>query len=975
MALEPPDAEEAEACFELATGYSKGVDAATAEGAAASTLVALFCERAACAVALGSPPLAANLLGRAGALLDARGPSADSVALHEVQLTTAYIAVGKAVYQQTTDGASKATSADGGGGGGPLGASGAHGGVEAADAALSFFERAYEVAMRAAKRVPVPAPPSLAVASDVDGIMQDDDDEGRQQAAARQNALAREEMAGLERNALRCLSCLHTQLGRNDAALRCIAALRQLTASAKASGGGGRAAHQEQLQEDASIVPLLLVRALAGLGRVEEAEAAAMELVSQASAQVSSGWQAIALLIRSGRFSGAVAALETLERAHQAEAAELAAAAVEALLKEEERAASSGTDSGGAGSLAAELAAAPSRVVAVGDASTAAAMAARRGGADGASSATASTPLEVLWLLLWNGASRAFDRKDFALAMQLFETADRYAGSGDQGPSRRADGFRARALCAICTRQHDMAGDFLAQADELAPRRVTTGFLAAKVAIERADYAAARATLPRIAGADDFDPAFLTLIAHEAMHAGQAAVAADALEALLSSIQRGGAGTGDSGGATEVAVLRNLVSMRCAAGEAQEEAGIAANDGGDTDMAHMAGGASASDTALGDEPSGWMVRVQEHLEQALARMRELGFRRFFGCGDGGVDTSTADTEAAWFSNRAWALARRAAEGGRDWSRASALFALAGDMLVAMPEDAGRLRDAHAAFLLAAAAALQAQGERKMGAGSPSAQRQDNQGAAAPNLISQARGLMDKARRVASRADELPASTRVGAAAVTPLDREELARSAAMLDFEIAAHDTAARAAGGVAAEARIARMRAALAAAGERGRAADAESLQAMAALVTRGDACDPTVAVAAWRRAIDLLLRRPSPDYAQLAQAYRYVIDLSLKAMDEGGALTACREATRAASSTRSEDAWPAAELEWLAVRVWNYAVGQETMGRVRTAKAWQEAAIAVVERSAGLEARFGDAMRQHYADLLGGEAATVDA
>ena len=63
------------------------------------------------------------------------------------------------------------------------------------------------------------------------------------------------------------------------------------------------------------------------------------------------------------------------------------------------------------------------------------------------------------------------------------------------------------------------------------------------------------------------------------------------------------------------------------------------------------------------------------------------------------------------------------------------------------------------------------------------------------------------------------------------------------------------------------------------------------------------------------------------------------------------------------------------MAVRVWNYAVGQETMGRVRTAKAWQEAAIAVVERSAGLEARFGDAMRQHYADLLGGEAATVDA
>ena len=99
---------------------------------------------------------------------------------------------------------------------------------------------------------------------------------------------------------------------------------------------------------------------------------------------------------------------------------------------------------------------------------------------------------------------------------------------------------------------------------------------------------------------------------------------------------------------------------------------------------------------------------------------------------------------------------------------------------------------------------------------------------------------------------------------------------------------------------------------------------------------------------------------------------------MDESGALAACREATRAAASARSEDTWPSEELEWLAVRSWNYGVGARVMGRDCTAKDWQGAAIAVVERSSVLEARFGDSMRSHYMDLLselGQDAAATNA
>lgn len=1009
MALSPPDPEQAEVCFELATGYSKGVDGVSADGASAGTLVSLFCERAACAAQLGSVALAANLLGRGGALLESRGPRADDATLHEISVTAAYINVGKIVYQQAAAAAGGVTVCGPGANGANDEAAdvdnlGAAGSSTAAEESLAFFERAYDLAMRAsaarAARAGDGVPPAN-IAEDLDGeegtLAQDQG--ARARALERQEALAREEMAVLERSTLRCLACLHTQLGRNDAALRCISALRQLSSCSDSAGrniersGDGGGAVGEKKGEPEAIVSLLSVRALAGLSRMDEAEAAAMDLVSMPSAPTSMGWQAVSIMIHSGRFKGALRALEALETAHKDEVAELVAACVEALLKEEESAAKGGGSSGGAGELAADVASQPHRITAIADASTAAALAVRRnarpsanarhGSGGQASNHTSLTPAEVMWLVLWNGASGAFERKDYPLAMQLFEVADHYAGAGDQGPSRRADGFRARALCAVCTKQHLVATECLERAESLAPRRVTTGFLAAKVAIERADHGAARRALPQICGADDFDAAFLTLVAHEAMHADQAGVAADALESLLASVQRTGSVGGDtSGGPSEVAVLRNLIEMICVAGERHDSDAVATDAGG--------GSAGAGD---GDD---WMARVLAHLEQALARVRELGFRRFFGCSAGSAagdnasnDESTANAEAAWFANKAWALARKASECDRAWARSSKLFAFAGDMLTAMPEDANRLRDAHAAFLLAAAAALQAHGAATGRArartsssarlGEPTAPGGDGDTLAATN-IANARGFMDKARRVATRAGELPqpAINASASGAITPLDTEELARSAAMLDFEIAACDVSAMDTGGAAAEARTTRMRAALAAASERGRAADADALLAMAALVTRGDARAPDVAVIAWRKAIDLLLRKPSPDYSQLASAYRNLIDLSLSSMDESGALAACREATRAAASARSEDTWPSEELEWLAVRSWNYGVGARVMGRDCTAKDWQGAAIAVVERSSVLEARFGDSMRSHYMDLLselGQDAAATNA
>ncbi|KAL2635546.1 hypothetical protein R1flu_007025 [Riccia fluitans] len=333
------------------------------------------------------------------------------------------------------------------------------------------------------------------------------------------------------------------------------------------------------------------VRALAGLGRYEEAEVELFSLIRENTASVEACLSALELVLQdSSRMEGCKRAFFALQSFHASNKV-IPLRMLEYLLKNASVSDMKRVE------LALEIAVNSNIVSLITD-----------------KSPTGLPPLinadgpghkeqDCIHAILWNSGTEHFTAKCFEASLKLFEASMLYIpGDGENNP-QRAKALRVLTLCHLALSQYDRAAEFAIEAQKIEPNIAST-FLKFKIFLQTNKEDEALGEVKSMLNCPDFEPDFLTFASHEAMTHNAPRVSIYALSKLLSlQLEKKNTGT------KEAVLYRNII--------------------------HVALQNSQSQEAL------------DYMKQAQVHLAEAGFESCFGSG------SVAQQEVKWFASTAW----------------------------------------------------------------------------------------------------------------------------------------------------------------------------------------------------------------------------------------------------------------------------------------------------------------------------------
>ncbi|CAM6095980.1 unnamed protein product [Calypogeia fissa] len=264
---------------------------------------------------------------------------------------------------------------------------------------------------------------------------------------------------------------------------------------------------------------------------------------------------------------------------------------------------------------------------------------------------------ECIHALLWNSGSELFQAKQYETCIKLFETSmlylPRYSGSNLQ----RAKSFRVLCLCRLALMQYDRALEYVTEAEKVDPNIACT-FLKFKIHLQTKNEAAAAEQVEKMTSCSDFESEYLVLASHEALTCSSTTTAISALLMYLNLPQEQ-----RTAGTRDVVVIRNIVSL-----------------------------------ALQDESLHRSV-VVKYLKEAQSRLKDIGLDAFSGLGNVGHQ------EANWFAVTSWNQGLAAVKKTLGWQLAGDYFSCAADFYASLPDTAENLRCVEKSLLLATSSLL------------------------------------------------------------------------------------------------------------------------------------------------------------------------------------------------------------------------------------------------------------------------------
>ncbi|KAG0569005.1 hypothetical protein KC19_6G058500 [Ceratodon purpureus] len=264
---------------------------------------------------------------------------------------------------------------------------------------------------------------------------------------------------------------------------------------------------------------------------------------------------------------------------------------------------------------------------------------------------------EFVHALLWTSGSEHFQAKMYKNSIRLFEASMLYVVRDSEGCMLEAKSLRVLCLCHIALSQFERAAEVLDAAEKVDPC-IATIFLKFKMGLQSRNETDACKQIERMLKCPDFEPEFLNLACHEAIACKSITVAVSALCSILSLY------TSERILATgEVVVLRNLILLLI-----QEK-----NRRSD---------------------------ILKYFKYAQKRLHDVGCEKFFGAGSNG------EREVKWFSGAAW---NEAMECGseQNWKSCAEFFAISSNFYSQLPKSLGSLQFVQTALLLCVSALLTA----------------------------------------------------------------------------------------------------------------------------------------------------------------------------------------------------------------------------------------------------------------------------
>ncbi|CAM6089602.1 unnamed protein product [Calypogeia fissa] len=264
---------------------------------------------------------------------------------------------------------------------------------------------------------------------------------------------------------------------------------------------------------------------------------------------------------------------------------------------------------------------------------------------------------ECIHALLWNSGSELFQAKQYETCIKLFETSMLYLPRDPGSNLQRAKSFRVLCLCRLALMQYDRALEYVTEAEKVDPNIACT-FLKFKIHLQTKNEAAAAEQVEKMTSCSDFESEYLVLASHEALTCSSTTTAISALLMYLNLPQEQ-----RTAGTRDVVVIRNIVSL-----------------------------------ALQDEPLHRSV-VVKYLKEAQSRLKDIGLDAFFGLGNVGQQ------EANWFAVTSWNQGLAAVKKTLGWQLAGDYFSCAADFYASLPDTAENLRCLEQSLLLATSSLL------------------------------------------------------------------------------------------------------------------------------------------------------------------------------------------------------------------------------------------------------------------------------